>query len=99
MLSDMLAQWQKTATHPITDDQTSRFIFDQRYSHRPVFIALAIFFAAARLAPHIKKMDFYRYLSQHSNLGSVTVIKTQLCRARKWLHETNYYAQSFDLSK
>jgi len=54
---------------------------------RAVYVPLARFLSPDGRQLRVRAMDFYRYLSVHSNLGSVDSIKTGLSRARKWLQE------------
>ena len=79
----MLTEWGKYTTDTISPLKAHYFHFDFSYSMRPVYVALTTFLCAADYPLQIPLMEFYRYLSEHSNLGSVPNIKVQLSRVRK----------------
>ena len=80
---NMLTEWGKYTIYPISPLKAHYFHFDFSYSMRPVYAVLTTFLDAADYPLQIPLMEFYRYLSAHSNLGSVQNIKVQLSRARK----------------
>lgn len=83
----LMTEWGKHTTEIINPYKTYRFIFSSEESHRLIYLALARFLSKDGRQIRVKPMEFYRYLSTHTTLGSVANIKTGLCRARKWLQE------------
>ncbi len=79
----LMNEWKKSTTQAINPYKTHHFSFNESYSLRPVYVALARFLSSKPLPLCVSRMEFYRYLSAHTNLGSVGNIKVGLCRARK----------------
>ena len=84
----MITQWKNYTDHEINPYKTSHFLFRlSDISKRAVYVPLARFLPEKGRRLRVSTMEFYRYLSAHSNLGSVNSIKTGLSRVRKWLQE------------
>jgi len=84
----MMAQWKTLTDHTFNPYKAYSFQFRLGdVGRRAVYVPLARFLSPDGRQLRVSAMDFYRYLSVHSNLGSVISIKTGLSRARKWLQQ------------